>query len=261
MTRPRALVTGASTGIGAAIAARLVATGHDLVIAALDPDIHRVAAELARDGATVTPVQVDLREPAEVEALYAAATAGAPLDVAVLNAGVGVGGGTFVETSLSGHLDVVRLNVASTVQLAGLVAAGMAQRRAGRLLITSSLVAAVAGPYQTTYNASKAFLANFAEGLRYELRASGVTVTTLLPGPVDTGFFALAGMSDTLLGRMPKESPDLVADQAVRGLLAGRPSVVGGRFISRPAAVLFTVLPRRVRTRVQAAISRPPRRI
>ena len=105
-----------------------------------------------------------------MEALYAASTAGAPLDVAVLNAGVGVGGGTFVD-DLAARPPRRRRPQRGQHR----PARRPGGRRdgapgAGRLLITASLVAAVAGPYQTTYNASKAFLANFAEGLRYELR-------------------------------------------------------------------------------------------
>jgi uncharacterized protein len=188
------------------------------------------------------------------------ATAPGPLDVVALNAGIGVGGGSFAETPLQAHLDVVELNVRSTVQLAGLVLPDLLRRGAGRLLITASLVATMAGPYQTTYNASKAFLASFAAGLRHELKGSGVTVTTLLPGPVETPFFSRAGMSDTLLGRMWKEHPDLVARQAVRGLLRGRPTVIGGRLISVPSAGLIAALPQAARTRVQALLSRPTAR-
>jgi short-subunit dehydrogenase len=256
--RRRALITGASSGIGAAIARRLAGDGFDLVVCAEDAAIHRTRAGLGRCGVEVTPVRVDLRDPGEVEALYAIAAA-EPLDALVLNAGIGVGGGPFTTTSLPAHLAVVDLNVRSTVQLAGLVAPDMERRGAGRILITASLVAQMAGPYQTTYNASKAFLASFAAGLRFELRHTGVTVTTLLPGPVETAFFARAGMHDTLLGRMGKEDPDLVAGQAVRAMLRGRSSVIGGRVISVPAAGLIAVLPQAARTRLQAALSRPGR--
>ena len=257
MRRPRALVTGASAGIGAAIAGQLANEGFSLVVSAEDDGIHRVAADLITRGADVSPVLADLRSPEAVERLYRAVTAVGRLDVVVLNAGVGVGGGTFTQTPLPDHLDVIDLNVRSTVQLAGLVLPDMVARGAGRMLITSSLVTAMAGPYQTTYNASKAFLTNFAAGIRHELRGSGVTITTLLPGPVETGFFVRAGMSDTLLGSMLKEPPELVAGQAVRGLLRGRRMVIGGRLISVPAAVGLVLLPRAARTRLQALLSEP----
>jgi short-subunit dehydrogenase len=260
VSQPRALVTGASSGIGLAIARRLAAEGYDLVVCAEDPSIHHRRAELERNGVEVTPVRADLRDPAAVDDLYSIASAPGALDVVALNAGVGVGGGTFGQTSLQNHLDVVRLDVVSTVQLAGLVIPDLVRRRAGRLLFTASLVAEMAGPYQTTYNASKAFVANFAAGLRYELKHSGVTVTTLLPGPVQTAFFARAGMGDTALGRMGKEQPDLVARQAVRALLRGRSTVIGGRLIALPSAALITALPQPARTWLQALLSRPVRR-
>jgi short-subunit dehydrogenase len=249
VSQPRALVTGASSGIGLAIARRLAAEGYDLVVCAEDPSIHHRRAELERNGVEVTPVQADLRDPAAVDDLYSIASAPGALDVVALNAGVGVGGGTFGQTSLQNHLDVVRLDVVSTVQLAGLVIPDLVRRRAGRLLFTASLVAEMAGPYQTTYNASKAFV-----------KHSGVTVTTLLPGPVQTAFFARAGMGDTALGRMGKEQPDLVARQAVRALLRGRSTVIGGRLIALPSAALITALPQPARTWLQALLSRPVRR-
>jgi short-subunit dehydrogenase len=250
-------VTGASSGIGSAIAHQLAASGFDLVVCAADAEIARTADDLRRLGVEVTATQTDLRDPDEVDALWAVASAGNPPDVVVVNAGVAVGGGTFAETSLTDHLDVVQLNVRSTVHLTGLAVTDMLRRRTGRILITSSLVAGLAGPYQTTYNASKAFLASFAAGLRHELRRSSVSVTTLLPGPVDTPFFARARMSHTLLGRMPKERADVVARQAVRALLRGRPTVIGGRVIGAPAALLIAVLPQGARTRLQAVLSRP----
>jgi short-subunit dehydrogenase len=259
MRRPRALVTGASAGIGAAVAGQLASEGFTLVITAEDDGIHRVAADLVARGADVTPVLADLRSPDAVERLYLKATALGALDVVVLNAGVGVGGGAFTQTPLPDHLDVIDLNVRSTVQLAGLVLPDLVARGAGRMLITSSLVTTMAGPYQATYNASKAFLTSFAAGIRHELHGCGVTITTLLPGPVETGFFARAGMSDTRLGSMLKEPPELVARQAVRGLLRGRPTVIGGRLISVPAAVALALLPRAARARLQALLSKPRR--
>ena len=250
-------MTGASSGIGLAIAHQLAGQGYDLVVSAADAAIHRRRAELETAGVEVMPVRADLRAPAEVDALYTVAIGPGPLDVVVLNAGIGVGGGSFAETPLQDHLDVIRLNVESTVQLAGLVTPDLVRRGAGRMLITASLVAKMAGPYQTTYNASKAFLANFAAGLRHELRETGVTVTTLMPGPVETAFFARAGMSDTLLGRMWKEHPDVVARQAVRALQTGRSTVIGGRLVAVPSAALIGLLPQSARTRLQAALSRP----
>ncbi len=175
-------------------------------------------------------MRANLRTSAGVDHLWGQVTThGRPLDVAALNAGIGVGGGSFVETDLEAHLDVIRLNVLGTVHLAKLIVSDMARRGKGRVLITSSLVAAMPGPYQTTYNnASKSFLKSFAEGLQTELRGLLVTVTSLMPGPVETPFFARAGMSDTVLGRARKSDPDAVARQAYHALRRGKRRVVGG---------------------------------
>lgn len=251
-------MTGASSGIGLALAQRFAAEGLDLVVTAQDDGLAAVAAELRALGTEVIAVQADLRSSAGVEQLWAEiGTLGRPLDLAALNAGIGVGGGTFVETDLEGHLDVVRLNVLGTVHLAKLVLSDMVARSSGRVLITSSLVAAMPGPYQTTYNASKSFLQSFASGLQTELRGSPVTVTTLMPGAIETPFFGRAEMSRTLLGRLPKGDPDTVARQAYEALRAGRRRVVGGGVLSQAGALVNTVLPDAAKARMQEIMSKP----
>ncbi|MGY2062584.1 SDR family NAD(P)-dependent oxidoreductase, partial [Nocardia gipuzkoensis] len=187
-SRALALVTGASSGIGFEIAKQFQARGFDLVVAAEDVAVETAAAAL-NDGTDVRPVRVDLRTSTGVEQLYATATEGGRrLDAVALNAGVGRGG-LFTETALAAELDIVDLNVRSTVHLAKLVARDMAARGEGRILFTASLAAMMPGPRQAVYNASKSFVLSFAEALREELRDSGVTVTALLPGPTDTDFF------------------------------------------------------------------------
>jgi short-subunit dehydrogenase len=257
-TRELALVTGASSGIGLALARRLAAENLDLVITAENGELTAAAAELRADGTEVLAVQADLRTSAGVEQLWAEVTAlGRPLDLAALNAGIGVGGGSFVETDLERHLDVIRLNVLGTVHLAKLVLSGMVARGNGRLLITSSLVAAMPGPYQATYNASKSFLQSFAEGLQTELRESPVTVTALMPGAIETPFFGRAGMSNTLLGQVWKGNPDTVARQAYKAMRQGDRRVVGGGPLSKAGALVNTVLPDAAKARMQEILSKP----
>ena len=251
-------MTGASSGIGLALARRFAAENLDLVITAVDEQLAEVASELRASGADVLTVRADLRTGAGVEDLWRQIVAhGRPLDVAALNAGIGVGGGTFVETDLEGHLDVIRLNVLGNVHLAKLVLSDMVARGQGRVLVTSSMVAAMPGPYQVTYNASKSFLQSFASGLQTELRGSPVTVTTLMPGAIQTPFFDRAGMSNTLLGRASKGNPDTVARQAYEALRNGDRRVVGGGVLSKAGALMNTMLPDAAKARMQEILSKP----
>lgn len=248
----RAVVTGASTGIGRAIARELVERGYDVVVAADEPEIQQAAAELG-----ATPVQVDLATADGVEELHRRATDGGPIDVLVLNAGVGVSG-RFDKTSLADQLNLVDLNVRSTVHLAHLALGDMAARGSGRVLVTSSIAAVAPGPYHATYAASKAFVHSFAEGIREELKDTGVSVTSLMPGPTDTEFFARADMGDTKIGQMDdKDDPQDVARDGVEALLEGRPSVVAGSFTNRLQAELGTHLPDALANPIFARMTKP----
>src|SRR4051795_1966709 len=225
--KPLALVTGASSGIGLELARQFGQNGFDLVIAAEDAGLTSAAAQLRQTGAEVQPVQVDLRSPDGVAQLYAAASSlGRPLDAVALNAGVGRGG-AFIDTDLADEQEIIDLNITSTVHLAKLVLKDMAARGAGKVLITSSIASTMPGSFQAVYNASKSFLQSFAEALQVELKDTGITVTSLMPGPTDTNFFARAGMADnTKVGEGKKDDPAAVAEQAFEALMAGRPRVV-----------------------------------
>ena len=248
----RAVVTGASTGIGRAIARELVQRGYDVVVAADEAEIQQAAAELG-----ATPVQVDLATAAGVEELHQRASAAGPIDVLVLNAGVGVSG-RFDKTALADQLNLVDLNVRSTVHLAHLVLGEMTARGAGRVLVTSAIAAVAPGPYHATYAASKAFVHSFAEGIREEFKDTGVTITSLMPGPTDTEFFARADMEDTKIGQMDdKDDPQDVARDGVDALLKGRPSVVAGSFKNRIQAELGTHLPDALANPIFARMTKP----
>ncbi|WP_134740675.1 SDR family NAD(P)-dependent oxidoreductase [Nocardioides sp. 503] len=255
---PLAVVTGASTGIGRALAAEFVEHDFDVVIAADEAAIHEAAAELGRGGRTVTPVQVDLATAAGVEELARVVRdQGRPVDAVALNAGVGVNG-PFHESSLEAELNLVDLNVRSTVHLAKLLLPDMVARGAGRILITSSIAAVAPGPYHSTYAASKAFVHSFAEGIREELKDTGVTVTSLMPGPTETEFFSRADMEDTKIGQMEnKDDAATVAHDGFEALMAGRSSVVAGSFSNRIQAELGTHLPDALATPLLARMTKP----
>jgi uncharacterized protein len=256
--RPRALVTGGSSGIGLELVKLFAADGYDVVVAADGEGVHGVADTVADTGVDVEPVQVDLRHPDGVERLYRAATAdGRALDAAALNAGTGRAG-PFVTGPLDEDLGIVDLNVRSTVHLAKLVLTDMAARGAGRVLITSSIVAAIPGSHQSMYNASKSFVQSFATAVHDELRGTGVTVTALAPGPVDTNFFARTGMLDTVLGRLPgKDDPRQVAEQGYRAMMRGEAGVVAASPLSKATALANSVLPDSVKATANRLIMTP----
>ena len=256
--RPLALVTGASHGIGAELAGLFAENGYDLLVVAEDAAIGDAAERLRRHGTEVTAVQADLADPDGVEAVdVAVTTAGRPLTVAALNAGVG-SGGTFVGSDLASELRLIDLNVRSTVHLAHRVLSEMVSRGEGRVLITSSIASTMPGSYQAIYNASKSFVQSFAEAVADELRGTGVIVTSLMPGPTATDFFRRAGsVSRSIMGRIPKDDPALVARQGYDALMAGRTAVVGGNPLVQAQAVLAGVVPDQVKTVLHRAMARP----
>lgn len=240
--RPLALVTGASSGIGRALAQQFAEHGFDLLIAAEDDAIHSAASELEASGVTVTAEQVDLWTADGVTVLYDSAVARGPVAAAALNAGIGVGG-RFDETDLDRDLRLVDLNCRSTVHLAKLLTREMVARKEGRLLFTASVAAKGPGPYHATYAASKAFVHSFAEAIRVELADTGVTVTSLMPGPTETEFFERADMEDTKIGSGPKDDAEDVARDGFEALMAGKDHVVAGSAKNRLMAAGSSAMP------------------
>jgi short-subunit dehydrogenase len=255
---PLAVVTGASTGIGRALAREFVDHGFDVVITAEEPEIHEAAAWLSDAGQQVVPVQVDLASADGVETLYQRVTETGRLPAAAaLNAGVGVNG-RFDQTPLDDDLNLVDLNVRSTVHLGKLLVRDMVAGGGGHLLVTSSIAAVAPGPYHATYAASKAFVHSWAEGIRHELKDTGVSVTSLMPGPTDTEFFSRADMEDTKIGQMDdKDDPQQVAHDGFEALMAGRSSVVAGSFKNRIQAELGTHVPDALATPLLARMTKP----
>ena len=234
--RQTALVTGASTGIGFHLAERLADRGHDIVGIGASDRILTLPAHLAQ--VNVTPLRADLTDRSEVDAAWRAFDdLGVPLDVAVLNAGKSLGG-AFLDTDLDDELHMLDLNVTSQVVLAKHVVRRMAEQKHGRLLITTSLSATTPTPYESIYGPTRAFMYSFAQGLREELRAYGVSVTALLPGATATEFHHTAGMQNTVFGDNTwKNDPALVAQRGVDALFAGRDHVIGGDRSTRWAAI------------------------
>lgn len=256
--RPLALVTGASSGIGLALAEQFARNGFDLVVVAEDDELESAAVELRGLGAAVSPVRADLTVRAEVDKVVAAVRgSGRPLDAAALNAGVGVAG-RFAETDLDAELGMVELNCASTVQLAKHVVRDMVARDQGRILFTSSVASQAPEPYQAVYAATKAFVQFLALGIREELSGTGVTVTALLPGPTETEFFDRADATDSRIGASSsKDDPAQVARQGFEGLMKGEASVFAGSVTSKLLGRLSAVLPDAIAGKAHEPVTRP----
>jgi short-subunit dehydrogenase len=258
-TRPLAVVTGASSGIGLELAKLFAAANYDLVIAAEDDELRPVADGIRAAGVAVDAVQVDLATEAGVTEL--AQRVPRPADALALNAGVGAGG-AFVsketrETYLRDELRLIDLNVRSTVHLAKLLIPEMVERGRGRVLITSSVASTMPGSFQAVYNASKSFTQSFALALRNELKDTGVTVTSLMPGPTETEFFERAGMLDTKVGAGDKDDPAEVAREGFDALMAGRESVVSASLSTKAQGRFDRFLPERLKAQAHRRMAEP----
>jgi short-subunit dehydrogenase len=226
--RSFAVVTGGSNGIGYELARQLVKHDYDVLIAAEDQEhLTAAAARLGGSGAVVTVHAGDLSTEQGVDSLYSAvAASGRPVDVLCVNAGVGVGG-AFVDTDLQRELKMIDLNVRGAVQLTKLVLKGMVAEGNGKILLTSSVAATMPDPFEAVYGATKVFLRWFGEGLRDELKGTGVDVTVLMPGVTETNFFNRADMMDTKAGTMKnKDDPAEVAKAAFEAMWSGDDKVI-----------------------------------
>ena len=199
-TRPLALVTGASGGIGADLARELAKDGHDLVLSARTvPAMEALAAELEAYGATSVVIAADLAKPAAAAELFGTLEArGLQIDVLVNNAGLG-GVGRFDQTDPQRVSDMLMINVVALTELTRLLVPGMVARRRGKVLLVASTASFQPGPRMAVYFATKAYVLSLGEALAYELRRTGVTVTTLCPGATATNFFKAAGANEIAL--------------------------------------------------------------
>jgi short-subunit dehydrogenase len=226
MSKPLAVVTGASSGIGRELALICAQEGFDLVIAADRPEIDEVAEQLRSHGADVTAIKTDLAEVTNVAALWSV-VGDRPVDALLANAGHGLGHG-FLDQDFDAARHVIDTNVTGTVYLVQLVGRSMRNRGQGRILFTGSIAGFMPGTFQAVYNGTKAFIDSFAIALRAELKDSGVTVTCLMPGATDTDFFARADMLDTKVGQGPKDDPADVARVGFDAMMSGEADVVSG---------------------------------
>lgn len=255
-----AIVTGASSGIGRELAKLLAKEGHDLFICSGSEKIKEVVPELEAAGAMVAAIQADLAKFEGVEKFWQAVSAtGRKIDIAALNAGVGVGGDFIRETSLEDELNMIQLNVTSTVHLAKHVAKKMVEQGDGKILITSSIAGTMPTPLETVYGATKAFDLSFAAGLRAELKDTGVTVTALQPGPTNTDFFRRAGLEGTKVGDEGKHDsePSEVAKQGYDALLAVKDHIYAASMKTKIQGELGKFIPSSVKAEMHRKQAEP----
>lgn len=255
--RPLAVVTGASSGIGYELAKQFAQNGFDLLVTSTGSSIDEVAQTFKQLGAHVETVQADLATYDGVESLYnQIKTTGRPVDAIAINAGVGVGG-EFTKTDLQEELNLIELNVASTVHLAKRVVPDMVNRGEGKILFTSSIISQMPSPFQAVYAASKAFVHSFSEAIRNELKDTGVTVTALMPGATETNFFHRVGLDDTKVGAAKKDDPAEVAKQGFEALMAGKDAVLAESLMTKVSGAIASVLPDTVTAEMNRKLNEP----
>jgi hypothetical protein len=253
--RRRALVTGASAGIGEAFARALAAEGYDLVLVARRRDrLEALAKELGeRERISAGVEALDLAEEPELARL-AEAVAAEPPDLLVNNAGFGTQG-RFAELDPERELEEIRLNVLALVRLTRAALPGMLERGRGAIVNVSSLAGETPGPFSATYSATKAYVTRFSEALAEELRGTGVVVQALLPGFTRTEFQEVAGVDS---GRIPSfawMSAEQVVEASLSALERGDPVCIPG-VGNRVLAALTNAAPRGFRNRVLGIIQR-----
>jgi short-subunit dehydrogenase len=239
-----AIVTGASSGIGEAIASELARRGHQLVLVARRSDrLHALAGSLGPQAHVLAADLSSRTDRAELPDRIAAL--GLAPDILINNAGLSVGA-LVAKAVPEQQLNLVEVDVAAVVDLCTRFLPGMVERRRGAVLNVSSLAGFYPLPGQAAYGAAKAFVLSYTESLRSELRGTGVTATALCPGPVATELDDVAGFKAgqraAVLPSFMWKSADEVARAAIDGLAANKPRVVPGR-ANRLVAALCRVAP------------------
>lgn len=231
LSKETALITGASSGIGLALARQFALHGHPVVMVAPDGvETARLATQLASEyGVPVRSLAKDLtRENAAWEIFEELTRAGVRVGILVNNAGVGLRG-KFHETPLEKDIEMIRLNIEAVVRLTKAFLPDLLARGRGGLLTTASVAGFEPGPLFAVYHATKAFVLSWTEALATELEDTGLTVTALCPGPVDTDFFPKADMVESrAFQKMKVMAPDEVAEEGYEAFMKGERVVVPG---------------------------------
>lgn len=219
-----ALITGASSGIGLALARILAQNKVELILVARESERLRQAAA----GLHARVIARDLGDAQAARAIYDELES-TPIDYLINNAGFGLGG-PFSATDRGTELDMIQVNVTTLVDLTKFFLPSMLARKSGRIMNVASTAAFQPGPLMAIYYASKAFVLSFTEAIAEELNGSGVTVTALCPGPTASDFQRRAGLDHVKLfkNKALSMSSEEVAEAGYRGMMRGKVVVIPG---------------------------------
>jgi len=255
-SRRRALVTGASAGIGAAFAERLSQQGYDVILVARNRQRLEALAQRLHSsaGTQVEVLPADLTDPTELRVVERV-VGDTELDLLVNNAGFGTFG-RFAELDVDREEEEVRLNVVALVRLTRAALPGMTARHAGAIIQVSSMAAFQPGPYNATYCATKAYVNSFTEALYEELRGTGVQVQALCPGFTRTEFQQRAKVDVSRVPSFAWMGPEAVVDASLAALGRGDLVCVPG-FANRLVSTVASVVPRSLTRRVVGSLVAP----
>jgi short-subunit dehydrogenase len=255
-----ALITGASSGIGLDFAHLFARDGHDVVLVARSAEtLQALAKELeTHHHITAHVIPADLSLPEAPRKLFESVRErGLTIDVLVNNAGFGLGG-PFADTDLPFELGMIQVNVTAVTHLTKLFVAGMIARGRGRILNVASTAGFQPGPFMAVYYATKAYVVSFSEAIAEELRGTGVTVTTLCPGPTRTHFADVADIKDKPLFKYSKPMASMeVARIGYDAMQRGKRLVVTG-LQNKIAAQSLRISPRAIVSRVVRKLNHGP---
>ncbi|HEY4641979.1 MAG TPA: SDR family oxidoreductase [Thermoanaerobaculia bacterium] len=243
-----ALITGASSGIGADFARLFAADGYELVLVARSEGKMQELAKTFGVKSTILPF--DLARPGAAKRLFdALVERSINIDVLVNNAGLGTAG-KFLEYDVAKDDDMIEVNIFALTELTKLLLPAMVSRKQGKILNVASTAAFQPGPLMAVYYATKAYVLSFSEAIADELRGTGVTVTALCPGPTSTGFGAAAGVNQTRLFTLMKPMTSMeVAKKGYEAMKRGQRVVVTG-MMNRLLVQSVRISPRRVVTTI-----------
>ncbi|MEI6481684.1 MAG: SDR family NAD(P)-dependent oxidoreductase [Candidatus Saccharibacteria bacterium] len=240
----KAIITGASSGIGKELAFIMAEAGHDLVLVSRDKsELNTVKSAITKKYNVAVSINIsDLSVPGSAKKLYEA-TKKEQVEILVNNAGVGLKG-DFFHDDVTRTTQLAHLNMVSLMELSQLFGADFVANNSGKILNVGSIVAFFPGPKQPVYYASKSFVRSLSRALAYNLKGTGVSVTALHPGVTKTNFFKAANAKGFNEGASPKS----VAELGYRAMMAGKIEVTYGFYNKFLSNVFVRIVPYRLQT-------------